>query len=293
VQALFDDDRNASQRALDAAKAQAASDAARARGAESSFAALRESTRLQWGSALARELEGEAGGALVARLSSGRELLLRALLRGDQPAPERAQLVLDLPGRSTPVTAQPLGAAGGVGAAVGGESAGGRSLLFRAQLGTGRAPIAGQRLQGQLRDAGQAAQAGVLLPASAIVWHAGQPWIYVRESNEPQPVDAGAPVGAAPAASAAGGKDSDDDDKPRGREPRMAAASSAGAAVPVTETRADTMHAFQRRAVPRARRIGDRWFLQGYAEDDPVVVRGAQVLLSEELKYQIRNENDD
>jgi len=31
----------------------------------------------------------------------------------------------------------------------------------------------------------------------------------------------------------------------------------------------------------------------GFEEDDPIVVRGAQVLLSEELKYQIRNENDD
>jgi len=51
--------------------------------------------------------------------------------------------------------------------------------------------------------------------------------------------------------------------------------------------------AFRRRAVPQARRVGEQWFVPGFEEDDPIVVRGAQVLLSEELKYQIRNENDD
>ncbi|MFG5410833.1 hypothetical protein ABXN37_25375 [Piscinibacter sakaiensis] len=50
---------------------------------------------------------------------------------------------------------------------------------------------------------------------------------------------------------------------------------------------------FQRRALPAARRVGEQWFVPGLSEDDPVVVRGAQVLLSEELKSQIRNENDD
>jgi hypothetical protein len=51
--------------------------------------------------------------------------------------------------------------------------------------------------------------------------------------------------------------------------------------------------AFRRRAVPQARRVGEQWFVPDFEEDDPIVVRGAQVLLSEELKYQIRNENDD
>jgi len=299
VQALYDDDRNASLRALDAAKAQAGSDAARERGAEGALAALRESARLQWGAVLARELESDAAGGLLARLAGGRELLLRAMLRGDQVAPERAQLQLNLPGRSAPLQAQWLGATGGSGTALGADASGARSLLFRVQLGAagaGRAPLAGQRMSGQLRDAGRAVEDGVLLPASAIVWHAGQPWIYVRESNEPQPVYAAASAPPAPATLAAktpkpraADKDDDDDDKPRAPERKAAAAS--GTAEPRVE--ATTVHAFQRRAVPQARRVGDRWFLQGYAEDDPVVMRGAQVLLSEELKYRIRNENDD
>jgi hypothetical protein len=77
----------------------------------------------------------------------------------------------------------------------------------------------------------------------------------------------------------------DDDDRPA--KPAAGASSSASSAAALGPG------AFQRRAVPHARRQGDRWFLPGFEEDDPVVVQGAQVLLSEELKYQIRNENDD
>ncbi|HSN33593.1 MAG TPA: hypothetical protein VLU41_12985, partial [Ideonella sp.] len=51
--------------------------------------------------------------------------------------------------------------------------------------------------------------------------------------------------------------------------------------------------AFQRRALAGAERDGARWFVTGLDDERKVVVRGAQVLLSEELKFQIRNENDD
>ncbi|HEU4460914.1 MAG TPA: hypothetical protein VFR90_17470 [Methylibium sp.] len=303
VQALYDDDRNASLKALESARAQAAADAAREREALAALRALREGARLPWGAALARELEDDAAGGRVARIASGRELLLRALLRGDAAAPERAQLAVTLPGRDAPLLARPLGGVGT--SAAGGEAAGARSLLFQAAwpANAGRAPAAGQRYTGQLRDADRAANAGVLVPASAIVWHAGQPWIYIRESNEPQPVYAplhGEPLPGMAASAAApkpapekpAKRDDDDDDKPRPGSASAASAPAAKAAAAAEPPPAAT-HAFQRRAVPQARRVGDHWFLDGYAEDDPVVVRGAQVLLSEELKYQIRNENDD
>ena len=102
------------------------------------------------------------------------------------------------------------------------------------------------------------------MPASALVWHAGQPWIYVQAG--------------------AGGQD-DDDDAP--------AAAASAASTPASAPAAAAREAFTRRAVPLARRVGERWFLPGMDDDTPVVVRGAQVLLSEELKFQIRNENDD
>lgn len=303
VQALYDDERNASQRALEAARAQAGADAGRVSSAASALAALRQSAALQWGPALARELEADAAGGLIARLAGGRELLLRALLRGDAALPEQAELRLLLPGRSQALTARAISTAGAAAGGTGEALGGGRALLFQARLAPGeRAPLPGQRFSAQLRDARQSLQAGVFVPASAVIWHAGQPWIYIRESNEPQPVQ-GAPepsaearAGAAAQAAAKTAKRDADDDDDKPRKPAAAAAEPATEAsaprAPESDAKHET-HAFQRRAVPQARRVGDRWFLFGYAEDDPVVVRGAQVLLSEELKYQIRNENDD
>ena len=76
VQGLYDDDRNASQRALEAAQAQAGADAARERAAQAQWAALREGARATWGPAVAAWLEAPDGGALP-RLAAGREALLR------------------------------------------------------------------------------------------------------------------------------------------------------------------------------------------------------------------------
>ncbi|WP_428422038.1 hypothetical protein [Methylibium sp.] len=288
VQALYDDDHNASQRALEAATAQAATDAARARAAQAQLAALHDSALAAWGPALTRELDGDGPGP-VARLASGRDVLLRAMLRGDAAVPPGARLMLSLAGRKEPLAAAPLGASG---AGATGESGGGRSLLFRTQ-GSGLVP--GQRLSGQLHGAGARQQTGVLVPASAVVWHTGQPWIYIDETNEPQDVSPPASGGGMPAAApkATRPRDGDDDDRPTAAGAASLPAAVPASAPPAPAAAADDTHSFQRRAVPHARRIGEQWFLPGFAEDDAVVVRGAQVLLSEELKFQIRNENDD
>ena len=423
VQGLYDDDRNASQRALEAAQAQAAADAARERAAQAQWAALREGARATWGPSVAAWLEAPDGGALP-RLAAGREALLRVALRGDGPAPGAA-LWNPRPGRPAPARALPLGAA-----ALADAPGGSRTLLFHVSA-TGLAP--GQRLAARVD--GGASEAGVLLPASALVWHAGQPWVYVRESEleeqEAPAREADGPRASAPAAAAAqasasrppasaatagagsgsaaaggaiaraesrgagaasgavgtaggavgtaggavgtaggvrpahagaavakehpdardprgegrdAGRDDDDDERPAGK-PRAAASAAGGAASgsapggartappgaapraatpaaddddaarrgaapsgaaaaapaaragdrPAAAGAADASEegAFRRRAVPQARRVGEQWFVPGFEEDDPVVVRGAQVLLSEELKYQIRNENDD
>jgi len=51
---------------------------------------------------------------------------------------------------------------------------------------------------------------------------------------------------------------------------------------------------FVRKLVSTDNEIGDAWFnVDGFASGDEVVVSGAQLLLSEELKFQIRNENED
>ena len=50
---------------------------------------------------------------------------------------------------------------------------------------------------------------------------------------------------------------------------------------------------FIRKPISTNTEIDEGWFNQGIAEDSEVVVSGAQLLLSEEFKYQIKNENED
>jgi hypothetical protein len=55
------------------------------------------------------------------------------------------------------------------------------------------------------------------------------------------------------------------------------------------------METFVRRPVDTSQELpGGGWFnAEGFGPAEEVVVRGAQLLLSEELKFQIRNENED
>jgi hypothetical protein len=50
---------------------------------------------------------------------------------------------------------------------------------------------------------------------------------------------------------------------------------------------------FIRKPISAETEVDTGWFNQGFDENSEVVVRGAQLLLSEEFKYLIKNENDD
>ncbi|GAP38451.1 hypothetical protein [Piscinibacter sakaiensis] len=305
VQALFDDDRNASQRQLEQARAQARIDQAQARAAEARLEGQQEALRAAWGRELAASVEpggpraadrgradattaGPATADRVAALLAGRLVLLRLVQPADvaDPPPARLELPPARPGPVPPAAAAAAEADGparspdappgriarrlaalpaGAGAAPE-ASAGGRQWLY---LAPGGGLAVGQRLLAHGAGDG-AAREGLLVPAAAIVWHAGQPWIYVRESGRDE--DEGAEAAPAPASPSA---------------------SMPGAGAAARPAEAVAKDRFQRRALPAARRVGEQWFVPGLSEDDPVVVRGAQVLLSEELKSQIRNENDD
>jgi hypothetical protein len=158
VQALFDDNRSASQRALETANALAQTDAARERSAQSQVIALRDSARATWGPIVAGWLEAADGTALQ-RLLSGREALLRAALRADDTARTPARLNLTPPGRSEPVTARGLGTVA-PGAAE--ATAGGRHLLF---LAPGAGLATGMRLSARSPGSGdEASREGGLVP---------------------------------------------------------------------------------------------------------------------------------
>lgn len=231
VRALYEDDRNASQRASQAATAHAQADAARVRAAESTLGSLRALARTSWGAVLAGWLD-TADPKPIDRLISTSESLLRASVRADDAVGKPGALRVAIPGRQQLVTATPIGPAPQADAQQGGSG-----LLYRLTASELRP---GMRLAGSL-SRGQQARQGVLVPAGAVIWHAGKPWIYLREP--------------------------DDKDKHAGE--------------------------FRRRDVSGGESVGDNWFVGAINEDAEVVVRGAQVLLSEELKSQIKNENDD
>ena len=285
VQGLFNDDRNASQRSLDIATAQAATDSAQLRQAQAQQQAVRDALRLGWGSTLAAAMgtgpdpaarkalpmaaADNGKGSMLADLLAGRSVLLRLVLRADDVQPPPARLQLQLPGRKDSASARYLATvpASSMGAASAETGLGGRHLLY---LAPGAGLSAGMVVMARSAPQGEQSS-GMLLPATAVIWHAGQPWIYVRES----------------------GADTDSEDEGKGQA-RAPAASGAPASGPgPSSTTAPKLDRFQRIAIPRAQRVGEQWFVPGLAEDGPVVVRGAQVLLSEELKFQIKNENDD
>jgi hypothetical protein len=249
LQAMFEDDRSASQRTLDVALAQSQVDLAKFQSQQAQLDALRQSARVAWGPVVSQWLDSTAEDPTLQRLFSGQEVLLRVVVRADAPKLPHT-LSIALADSDAPVAGRAVGSAGTTGAD---NAHGGRILLFRAP-GRGLAP--GMQLQAQAPDeSSRQGVAGALVPSSAIVWHVGQPWIYVREAVVD---DSNA------TASAASAPDAEHTD------------------------------VFRRRALgSTAARIGSQWFVTGLTTDDFVVTQGAQLLLSEEQKARIKNENDD
>lgn len=230
TRALYEDDRNASLHALQSATAKAQADSARSRAAETAVEALDAQARSAWGNVVAGWLESDR--AQLERLIAGKEVLLRASVRPEDALGRPGALRIELPGGAKAAVATPVGPAPRAEVLQGGSG-----ILYRL-AGAGLRP--GMRLAGNLSRGGPARE-GALIPASAVVWHAGKPWIYVREA---------------------------DDELPDASE-------------------------FRRRDASSGEAVGDNWFVAGLPDDAAVVVRGAQVLLSEELKTYIKNENDD
>ncbi len=245
VQGLFDDERSASQRALDAARAQAATDTARLAAQQATLDGLRATAQATWGPTVAGWLAAPQAPALD-RVFAGRSALLRAQAT---------------PGARLPAGPMHLSAGHDARPLEGGTAGQRFYLVDTANL----AP--GQRLWGHVAAPGAPVD-GAWVPASAVVWHAGQAWIYLQQgADDDAPAAAAKPASGAAPATASG---------------------AAPAAAP-----AEASASFRRRALAGAERVDERWFVPGLEDEETVVVQGAQVLLSEELKFQLRNENDD
>jgi hypothetical protein len=226
VLALYEDDRNASERALHTAEAERRAAEARLAAAEAVAAAARETLRLEWGDSLARW--AETGAPELSLLLGGSEALLLVTLRLTDTAPQRMEALEFSPAGSNakPRRAQPVSAATRADPGLPGVT-----WFYRAPAAGLRA---GERITGRLPTGGQAEQ-GVLVPAAAVVWHAGKAWVYVQEAAD----------------------------------------------------------RFERRAIEATTAVGADWFETGLEAGDRVVVSGAQLLLSEEFRGQITNENED
>jgi hypothetical protein len=228
VKKLFDQDRNLSERAVQAAQAQWSADQARLAAADQAVAAAHASIRIAWGERLAQWATNPESEVFEA-LAQQREVLVQLVFPFSMQAQAaKASLTVapassDAPGRAvryiSPATQTD-------------SIAPGAPFLY---LASGEGLRAGMRVTARLQLGGSA-HSGIIVPAAAVVWHGGKAWAYVRE----------------------------DDDT------------------------------FVRKEVETDNEAPGGWFnATTFEAGDEVVVSGAQLLLSEEQKFQIRNENED
>lgn len=228
AQALFKDDRNISERALRDAEGRFRVAEARLTAAESTESVLRDSLLTAWGPEVS-EWATQADSALLAPLLSRRSVLVQLVFPHQLPrsAAQPKLMLTPVTARAEAVEGRFVSAAPRVSAALPGNTY--FYMVEGADLRVGARVLARVATDGASFD-------GVIVPNDAVVWHAGNSWVYVKHDAE----------------------------------------------------------TFGRYQISTDSQLGDGWFQQTMMEvGDEVVVRGAQLLLSEELKFQIRNENED
>jgi hypothetical protein len=228
MEMLFRDDRNVSEQAMKAAQARYQSELARQAAADQAAASVRDAIRGTWGetvTAWAVNPDSQTMRSLLQQTAFLVQLVFpynlpRAVVRGKisvAPAMAResshpASFVADSP-QIDPAFP-------------------GETYFY---LVNGGGLRSGMRVAARIKMGGAPAS-GVIVPAAAVVWHAGKAWAYVKDDEQ----------------------------------------------------------TFARFEVSTADELEGGWFnTAGFDDADEVVVSGAQLLLSEELKYQIRNENED
>ncbi len=223
MRALYADDHNVSQRALQIAESEHASAQAHLAAAVAGVDNLQIQVRQGWGETLAAWAQEAAPGPQFAQLLERRAVLLQIASDAMPPATIEVSTA-GLSDRScaaryiSPAPQVEPGTAG---------------FAYFYRCDSTAWPV-GARIQARLPLAGEGRR-GVRVPAGALVWQGGKPWVYVQ-------------------------RDAD---------------------------------RFQRHDASGAEAIGDDWFVPEVAAGVRIVTAGAQILLSEEMRYQIKNENED
>jgi hypothetical protein len=162
--------KNASDKAVETARAVSESDAALVQNAEQSIAVLRNSTRLHWGPVVANWLE--QGSPQLEALLAQRMFLLQVTIAGDgsSAAPKQAMVKYPDGSHSSAHLISPLPQLD--------PRLQAPSLLYMVAAHPGLIPGINLPVflpSGPTRD-------GVVVPSSAIVWWQGKAWCYAEES---------------------------------------------------------------------------------------------------------------
>jgi hypothetical protein len=227
LRALHGEGGNISDRQLQEARARREVDAAQAAAAEARMREIRARAQQQWGSTLVAWALDGSGDALEPFIAREEALLLVVLPFGE-PLREGTERIFVSPdgARGTAVEAALVSAAPILPAGMQGESWFFRAAGYGLRIGT--------RLSAWIPASDRQID-GVLLPAPAVIWHAGQRWVYLRRDGE----------------------------------------------------------WFVRRRLPGVQAVDGGWFV---AEPDlahsEIAIAGAQMLLSEEFRQQIPDEDD-
>lgn len=167
--ALYEDQRNISLKAYQAAQASDRADEAKAKAAQLSVRNVEAGARQQFGQTLAASAF-DPGSSMFSRLLARQDVLVRVTLppSASMQAPAEIEVQASGGARSagslvSPAAQTDLGLAGS-------------SFLYRVStpLPTGASVVAYLPTSTQLTS-------GVLVPSNAVVWYAGQPWVYVQE----------------------------------------------------------------------------------------------------------------
>jgi membrane fusion protein, multidrug efflux system len=172
LKSLYQDDQNASLKALEAQDAALRSDEADMDASERDLAAQAELARLQWGAVIADWVQN--GSPELDGILNQQELLVEVTLPPGQPPAAPPSILLETPSGS-PAKASLVSVFPRVDPRIQGPS-----FLYRTPASNGLAPS--MSLAARL-SVGPAAK-GVFVPDAAVMWWQGMAWVYVQTSAE-------------------------------------------------------------------------------------------------------------
>jgi hypothetical protein len=229
LKTLNADDKNVSDFAVQEALAAVNADKANIQAADTQLKNLLSSIQLQWGDEFSKLVAGQSNTTYLTDLLTRKNVLIQVSLplHTEVPKPKSQIHITPLTGDSNPILATYISPASQSDA-----SGFGKTFFYSAPADYLRT---GMRVNVETDPTTSDDANGVVIPNSAVVWHAGQPWVYIKQGRDQ----------------------------------------------------------FIRKPISTSMEIDAGWFNQHFKTNTEVVTSGAQLLLSEEFKFLIKNENDD